>query len=127
MKQLAGTIRKRRPVSLTSLIDVIFLLLLFFMLTSTFSKYNEFEVSASKAGGGNSTAKPNIFISLGVGAWRINGIETTADGALAVLENFGKGEENKAIIQIHDDVTSQALVDALELLRKAEIPVTLVN
>ena len=40
--------RRRRSgrLSMTSLIDVIFLLLLFFMLTSTFSKFSEVELAA---------------------------------------------------------------------------------
>ncbi|MEX0280950.1 MAG: biopolymer transporter ExbD, partial [Arenibacterium sp.] len=36
--------RRRRVVSLTALIDVVFLLLLFFMLTSTFSSFGEIEL-----------------------------------------------------------------------------------
>ena len=37
----------RRQISVTSLIDVIFLLLLFFMLSSTFSKFADVELSLS--------------------------------------------------------------------------------
>ena len=44
---------------MTSLIDVIFLLLLFFMLTSTFSKFAEIELAAATSGAGAATgAKP---------------------------------------------------------------------
>jgi len=43
---------RRRPVGLTSLIDVIFLLLLFFMLASSFTRYQSLEVSSGGAGGG---------------------------------------------------------------------------
>ncbi|MBB36058.1 MAG: biopolymer transporter ExbD [Hirschia sp.] len=45
---------------MTSLIDVIFLLLLFFMLASTFSKHAEFEIAAS-SGGAASTSAPNAL------------------------------------------------------------------
>ena len=38
-------VRPRRRASITSLIDVIFLLLLFFMLASTFSKFSEIELA----------------------------------------------------------------------------------
>ena len=40
----AAAVRKRKPLSLTSLIDVIFLLLLFFMLTSTFTRFARVEI-----------------------------------------------------------------------------------
>lgn len=42
--------RQRRRASITSLIDVIFLLLLFFMLASTFSKYSEIELASLPGG-----------------------------------------------------------------------------
>jgi len=44
--------KKRRAVGLTSLIDVIFLLLLFFMLASSFARYQSLDVSSGGAGGG---------------------------------------------------------------------------
>ncbi|PVB62395.1 biopolymer transporter ExbD [Labrenzia sp. 011] len=43
---------RRRPVGLTSLIDVIFLLLLFFMLASSFTRYQALDVSSGGEGGG---------------------------------------------------------------------------
>ncbi|MEP3047989.1 MAG: biopolymer transporter ExbD [Roseibium sp.] len=43
---------KRKAVGLTSLIDVIFLLLLFFMLASSFSRYQILDVASGGEGGG---------------------------------------------------------------------------
>jgi biopolymer transport protein ExbD len=43
---------KKRAVGLTSLIDVIFLLLLFFMLASSFTRYQSLDVSSGNSGGG---------------------------------------------------------------------------
>ncbi|MHA7777328.1 ExbD/TolR family protein [Roseibium sp. M-1] len=43
---------RRRPVGLTSLIDVIFLLLLFFMLASSFTRYQSLDISSGGEGGG---------------------------------------------------------------------------
>jgi len=48
---------RRRPVGLTSLIDVIFLLLLFFMLASSFTRYQSLDLSSGGEGGGVA-AKP---------------------------------------------------------------------
>ena len=36
---LSGNARRARPISLTALIDVVFILLMFFMLTSSFSQW----------------------------------------------------------------------------------------
>lgn len=46
---------RRRPVGLTSLIDVIFLLLLFFMLASSFTRYQALDLSSGGEGGGAMT------------------------------------------------------------------------
>ena len=50
--------RRRRPrVSLTSLIDVIFILIVFFMLVSSFSQYRVIDLVKGQSGrGGQSTA-----------------------------------------------------------------------
>ena len=61
---------------MTSLIDVIFLLLLFFMLTSTFSKFSEVPLAAAGSGAvaQASDAKP-VFLQLGPDTLRLNGDE----------------------------------------------------
>lgn len=41
--------RRRRAISLTALIDVVFILLLFFMLTSTFTHWKAIELEAPQA------------------------------------------------------------------------------
>jgi len=51
---------RRKSVGLTSLIDVIFLLLLFFMLTSSFTRYQALAVANGGEGGGAET-KPAYF------------------------------------------------------------------
>jgi biopolymer transport protein ExbD len=48
---------RRKPVGLTSLIDVIFLLLLFFMLASSFTRYQSLDISSGAEGGG-AAARP---------------------------------------------------------------------
>ncbi|MEM8921756.1 MAG: biopolymer transporter ExbD, partial [Pseudomonadota bacterium] len=42
-------VRRRGRSSITSLIDVIFLLLLFFMLASTFTRFSEVDIAAASA------------------------------------------------------------------------------
>lgn len=43
--------RSGRSISLTALIDVVFILLMFFMLTSTFDKFGFLELQTSSSGG----------------------------------------------------------------------------
>lgn len=46
----SGEIRRRSPISLTPLIDVVFILLLFFMLSSTFSPLFALDITTSSSG-----------------------------------------------------------------------------
>ncbi|MEL6920006.1 MAG: biopolymer transporter ExbD, partial [Pseudomonadota bacterium] len=71
---------------MTSLIDVIFLLLLFFMLTSTFSKFAEVELSASGAGQDPTAAQvPPVFLRLGEEVLSVNGDVFALDALVDVL------------------------------------------
>jgi biopolymer transport protein ExbD len=48
--------KNKQLISLTPLIDVVFILLLFFMLSSTFNKTKQIELTAAAKGGGQSTS-----------------------------------------------------------------------
>jgi|GEM_PF-215158 len=47
---LPTTKRAKKTISLTALIDVVFILLMFFMLTSTFIKWHKLELQTANAG-----------------------------------------------------------------------------
>lgn len=52
MSSVLAVRRKSRRISLTALIDVVFILLMFFMLTSSFSRFGYFEFQTQGASGG---------------------------------------------------------------------------
>ncbi|MCX7567413.1 biopolymer transporter ExbD [Sulfitobacter sp. F26169L] len=101
---------------MTSLIDVIFLLLLFFMLTSTFSKFAEVELSAAGAGAGApGDAKP-LFLQLGTDSLRLNGRDVTLDTiAGSALGDAPKGAV--LLVSLGEGVDAQRLTDLLVVLR----------
>ncbi|RUT34580.1 biopolymer transporter ExbD [Arsenicitalea aurantiaca] len=119
--------RRRRPLSLTSLIDVIFLLLLFFMLTSTFSRYAEIPVSGGRAGMAAGAEAMGIIVQLdAAGGWTLNG-QTVGDAELApeFARLAGLGATG-AVLLPRSAVSTQTLVDGLETLRRATaLPITL--
>ncbi|MEM9278715.1 MAG: biopolymer transporter ExbD [Pseudomonadota bacterium] len=119
--------RRRKYPSLTSLIDIIFLLLLFFMLSSTFSKYTEVQVTAVQSGGGQANERPELFISLSGDTWRVNGEEASFANVSDILERYRSEKQAKAILRVTDTATSQNLIDAVELLNREKIQVTLVR
>ena len=104
--------RKKRSLSLTSLIDVIFLLLLFFMLTSTFSKFAEIPLSAALAGNTDQRTTPPIFLQLFPDRVTVNG-EAAALNSLSLSTEPGQ----TLLIALQDGVSAQRLTDALVALR----------
>lgn len=107
---------KRRKLSMTSLIDVIFLLLLFFMLSSTFTKFAEVELMAAGAGGasaGTSDKRP-FFLRLGEDQLDVNGRPLEMD---SLATGFGEEDAPVILVALQAEVTSQRLTDLLVALR----------
>ena len=113
MRNLAPFVR--RPLSLTPLIDVIFLLLLFFMLTSTFSTFGEIELSQARAGeGASDAAADRVFVQLGSERVTLNGQDVTLD------DLFSQLEAGQVLVSLDADTSAQRLVDLLVRLRQRQ-------
>lgn len=110
--------RRRKRLSMTSLIDVIFLLLLFFMLTSTFSRYAEVELAASGTGGPAADETKPIFVQLSSDALRVNARQATF-ATLPILLRADRATDAPVtvILALKGEVSSQRLTDLLVVLR----------
>jgi biopolymer transport protein ExbD len=100
---------------MTSLIDVIFLLLLFFMLSSTFTRFSEVELAAAGAARAETASdiRP-FFLRLGVDSLDLNGRSIALEG---VGEGFGEEEEPVVLVSLLPSVTAQRLTDLLVALQ----------
>ncbi|SPJ22586.1 biopolymer transporter ExbD [Palleronia abyssalis] len=104
-------------MSLTSLIDVIFLLLLFFMLTSTFSRFAEVELTGATAGTGQLSDVAPLFLRLAPETVTLNGEAVNLE---ALPEAMPEGDGDGArvlLVSLAEGVTSQRLTDLLGVLR----------
>ncbi|MEN0040835.1 MAG: biopolymer transporter ExbD [Pseudomonadota bacterium] len=112
-----------RRLSLTSLIDVIFLLLLFFMLSSTFSRFGSVELSTP--GGGNAAVrKPDVILSVKADRVLVNG-ETAAPTDLgSILKELRAGGSESLLVLVDDQATSQSFVAAMEQARASGLAVS---
>ncbi|WP_159585996.1 biopolymer transporter ExbD [Chelativorans xinjiangense] len=108
---------RRRPLPLTPLIDVIFLLLLFFMLSSTFVRFAEVEVTGGAASAGTAAEAPDVLIRLDGGDWQVNGVSAGADEAVTELKRLQERGAARAVLLVRGEVTSQELVTAIERIR----------
>nr|WP_324752147.1 biopolymer transporter ExbD [Roseovarius sp. Pro17] len=103
---------------MTSLIDVIFLLLLFFMLSSTFSKFSEVELSAAAGGAVQDSENRPLFLQLREDDVRLNGEAMPLEALTAALKDRPvDGESQPLLIALASGVTSQRLTDLLVALR----------
>ncbi|MCX2721416.1 biopolymer transporter ExbD [Roseibium salinum] len=110
---------RRRRLSMTSLIDIIFLLLLFFMLSSTFTRFGEVEFGNTARGGAGGPA-PDVLIVLEEENWTINGIASDPAGAARVLAGFAKKGATSALILPREGASTQTLVEAVGRVRRID-------
>lgn len=116
--KLAGVRRGR--LSMTSLIDVIFLLLLFFMLSSTFSKFGEVELLGAGSRVPGDGSQP-LFVSLGADRLLLNGQPVDMEriaGLVGTVPDAGSG--HLVLIGLDAETSSQRLVDLLVALRAVQ-------
>ena len=110
---------------MTPLIDVIFLLLLFFMLSSTFSRFSDVEMTLAGGPGSGTAVDGAAFLRLGEDRIDLNGA-TLAMDALAV--RLGDLRAQHLIVSVRSDVSAQRLTDLLVALRDApEIEIVLLG
>lgn len=106
---------QRRKLSLTSLIDVIFLLLLFFMLSSTFAQFSEVDLTTAGQGQTEAGTRP-IFIQLRADELRVNARTVPLDALAAAIAPLAEGD-TRALISTDANVSAQRLTDLLVALR----------
>ncbi|WP_298853101.1 biopolymer transporter ExbD [uncultured Ruegeria sp.] len=97
---------------MTPLIDVIFLLLLFFMLSSTFSRFSEIELSSAPTGGTAPVApSERFFVQIGATRVVLNGRSLTLDDLADQVQS------GQVLVSLDPDTSAQRLVDLLVRLR----------
>ncbi len=113
---MARARQRRRRLSMTSLIDVIFLLLLFFMLTSSFSKYTELPLTAAVAGGALGAAPP-LFLQVSPTQVSLNG-DLLDEQALAGSALAKAQPGTTLLLSLRGGVDAQRLTDVLMALQQ---------
>ena len=122
--RLSNCPRLKNRLSLTPLIDVVFLLLIFFILASTFMQFSAVPVSTVSATG---VAPPTqkeialIRVPAGVDGMTINGRRLMLDNLESTIEEFIVNGVSHAIVQPIAEANVQNLVSVLEVLKKTEL------
>ena len=114
--------REDSEISLTALIDVVFLLLIFFMVSATFdrTKALEMELPTAETGEGKPAGDALVLRLEEDGGYRLgiglDGDPVPPDGLRAALEAADR--DLPLIIRAHPEASSQALVHVLDVARK---------
>lgn len=116
----AGAQRRRPLIGLTPLIDVVFILLVFFMLASSFLQWRVIDLDAGEAGGG--TGKGAILIDILPDAVRFGARTVTLDEMAArVAARLQSHPQQKVLVRPAPGVPLQRSVDILDRLAAAGV------
>ncbi|GAB4353999.1 MAG: hypothetical protein Kow0026_12370 [Oricola sp.] len=107
--------RRRGAISMTSLIDVIFLLLLFFMLSSTFAKFGEIELTG--AGGTAARKVTPVYLRLAGDRLVLNGREVEISAIADELAEQAERGANTVLLALDEKTASQRFVDVYAALK----------
>ncbi len=108
-------------LGLTSLIDVIFLLLLFFMLSSTFSKFSILNLGVATLGStGKSEAKLILRLESSDRIY-VNGKAVSRQDLRQTLSQFVAKGADKAVVMTRGEVDVQQLVSFLADLKTSPL------
>jgi len=110
----------KKRLALTSLIDIIFLLLLFLMLTSTFSKFSEIELSAAATAAESNVSEKILFLRISALRIDLNSDEVQINSLSKSIKSFTKNAKASLVVSMDEDVTSQRLVDILGIVANIE-------
>ena len=122
--KFARRTRQEVDVNLTPLIDVVFLLLIFFMVSTTFTRETHLSIDLPEAG---SAADPVADQTLEVsitkeGNYAINGVSLLNNSAAALkaaIEESSEGDSSVPMVITADSATPhQAVVTALDVAGK---------
>jgi len=107
---------RRRP-NLTPMIDVVFLLLVFFMLVSRFGVDRALPLFPSGSGGAYSG--PPRLVEFAPGGLLLNGMDIAPDALAEALSRLTTRPDDAIILRARDGSDVQALVRVTESLRRA--------
>lgn len=111
--------RRRRP-SLTPMIDVVFLLLVFFMLASRLGMDTVVTVTVGGDGESGWTGPPRL-IDLRADSLALNGVSQRLEGLAGRLEPLMDTQADPVILRVHEGTPLQRMIDVITTLRAAGI------
>ncbi|MBT8459342.1 MAG: biopolymer transporter ExbD [Boseongicola sp.] len=115
MSLMLQTMRRRRSMSLTPMIDVVFLLLVFFMLAARFDQTQSLPITLGTAG--SDYSGPPRLVDVTPESVLLNGVETEVSALAWALLPLMENTDDIVILRARSDADVQRLVDVMGILR----------
>ena len=115
------TATRRKALSLTPLIDVVFILLLFFMLTSSFIKWHNMELAVSKPSTSTvqSSDQPPLLFSLDeTGELSLRGQVYNENDNAVLAQLIDENSDASVILLTTDQVNVQQIISTIDRLKR---------
>ena len=109
---------KRRRLGLTPMIDVVFLLLVFFMLAARFGGMTQVPLSSATSGSAAYEGPPRL-LSLSEGGIQLNGQDVSLSELSERLPPLMKDQDDVILLNAKAGANTQQLVTVLDALREA--------
>ena len=118
-----GKTRKRSGrMSLTPLIDCVFILLVFFMLQTNFLRPRAIEFSQSASSAQISSETPLIAIELRIdGTIWLNGVGSSMEGLTSYAASLSEPGQTRVMLAVDPQVKLQSAVDIMDMLNTNQI------
>lgn len=109
----------RRAISLTPLIDVVFILLLFFMLSSTFIQWRQIDVSAPTEASSDTKTQRILTLKSDQGLFSLDGLQYDSQNEAAVKALVLEDVEAVYVIKVEPGLRTQSMIDLVDALKQA--------
>lgn len=113
--------RRKALINVTSLIDVVFLLLLFFVVTSTFLERPGIDLSLPEAGTAEVAAREDVTVRLAADGSLFVGEEQVPPEGLeaAIRSRLQEGGTDRVVLEADESATHGRVVAAMDAARDA--------
>ncbi|SFF83115.1 ExbD/TolR family protein [Neptunomonas qingdaonensis] len=112
-------VRRRQAISLTPLIDVVFILLLFFMLSSSFMQWRQVDLSAAQVSNDTSSEVHRLRLISDQGAFAYAGQHYQMQDSVALQALVIKAPDAVFAIEVAPGVMTQTMISLLDNLKQA--------
>lgn len=110
--------RRRRGPSLTPMIDVVFLLLVFFMLAARFGIDGAIPLRIATGGAAEWQGPPRL-VEIGATDLRLNGVVVAEDGLAQALRPLLPADDAPVILRASDDADLARLTEVIDALTRS--------